>query len=105
MAMTADGAASAEGPVQADATVPAGGTVPGIESVSRLARWLTANGVPGGGRARRFRPARGVSAPAAQPLAAAVGSVRLPRRARLRGAGGQAGGRAARNQRGNAGAR
>jgi aminoglycoside phosphotransferase (APT) family kinase protein len=50
MAMTADGAASADGPVRADATVPAGDTVPGIESVSRLARWLTANGVPAADR-------------------------------------------------------
>jgi len=48
--MTADGTASADGPVQADATIPAEGTVPGIESVSRLARWLTANGVPAAGR-------------------------------------------------------
>jgi aminoglycoside phosphotransferase (APT) family kinase protein len=48
--MTADNAASADGPVRAGATVPAEDTVPGIESLSRLARWLTANGVPAAGR-------------------------------------------------------
>ena len=34
----------------ADSAAPGDGTVPGIESVSRLARWLAANGVPAAGQ-------------------------------------------------------